>query len=53
MLENIVQAARGIDHRVLDELNSTDTPTAQAFKKYLHSLESLATHWGLISPAKF
>ena len=35
MLENIVQAAQGIDYRVLDELNPTDTPTAQAFKTYL------------------
>jgi hypothetical protein len=53
MLENIVQTARNIDYRVLDELNSTDCEQAQGFKAYLQTLEQLAHHWQLIAAKKY
>jgi len=45
MLENIVQTAKGIDYRILDELNSPETEQAMAFKQYLNTLETICLHW--------
>jgi hypothetical protein len=45
MLENIVQTAKGIDYRILDELNSPETEQAMAFKQYLNTLETISLHW--------
>lgn len=53
MLENIVQAAKGIDYRVLDELNSTECENLAQFKSYLNSFEALAQHWELIQASKY
>lgn len=45
MLENIVQAARSVDYRILDELNSTDCEQAHLLKAYLQSIEQISHHW--------
>jgi len=45
MLDNIVQTAKGIDYRILDELNSPDTEQAAAFKNYLNTIEAICQHW--------
>ena len=51
LLENVVDSVKQnlkIDHRILDELNSTDSEQAVQFKSYLNSLEALAHHWQLV-----
>ena len=53
MLENIVQTARSIDYRVLDELNSSEGDQAVAFKLYLNSLEALSHHWQLTNAKRY
>ena len=35
MLENIIQTAKTIDYRILDELNSIDCEQSIIFKSYL------------------
>jgi hypothetical protein len=53
MLENIVQTAKGIDYRILDELNSPETELAMAFKQYLNTLETITFHWQLVNSKKY
>ena len=53
MLENIVQTSKGIDYRVLDELNTSDGDQAAAFKSYLSTLETMACHWKLLDSQKY
>jgi hypothetical protein len=54
MLESIVTSAKGIDYRILDELNSSaDSEQLAVLKGYLSSLEALAHHWELISTQKY
>ena len=45
MLENIVETAKNIDYRVLDELNTPECELAVPFKRYLSTLESISYHW--------
>jgi hypothetical protein len=53
MLENIIQTAKFIDYRILDELNSVESEQVTEFKAYLSSLESIAHHWGLLDGNKY
>ena len=53
MLENIVQSAKGIDYRILDELNTLECEQANAFKAHLSTLETLASHWQLLESTKY
>ena len=53
MLENIVQTAKGIDYRILDELNSPETEQAMAFKQYLNTLETISLYWQLVNSKKY
>ena len=45
LLENILQTAKELDYRVLDELNSIDNDQSYQLKSYLNSVEMLAIHW--------
>ena len=53
MLENIVQTAKGIDYKILDELNSPETEQAMAFNQYLNTLETICLHWQLLNSKKY
>jgi hypothetical protein len=53
MLENLVQAARGLDHRVLDELNTVECEQARSLRTFLQSLETLALNWEMLNGQKY
>ena len=53
MLENIVNTAKEIDYRVLDELNSIESDQCPNLKAYLNSLESMAHHWTMLKKEKY
>lgn len=48
-----MQTAKGIDYRILDELNTVECEQAIPFKAYLSTLETMASHWQLLEPTKY
>ena len=45
LLENLTSAAKKVDYKILDELNSVENEEAAVLKEYLNSIEMLAHHW--------
>ena len=44
-MENLTSAAKKVDYKILDELNSVENEEAAVLKEYLNSIEMLAHHW--------
>jgi hypothetical protein len=53
LLENMAEAAKKVDYKILDELNSIESEEASVLKEYLNSVEMVAHHWQMVKKDKY
>ena len=53
LLENMAEAAKKVDYKILDELNSIESDEASVLKEYLNSVEMVAHHWQMVKKDKY
>ena len=53
LLTQIIEHAKLLDYRILDELNSIESVQSENLQLFLTSLEKMAIFWGLIKKEKY